>query len=76
MLPASDTHTHPFILIHTPSHRRWFARLVAMNDWLIHARTGVTRHGYQQAALEAALQATGAAIGRCVFFLRVAFIKG
>jgi len=28
--------------------RRWFVRFVAMNDWLIHARTGLTRHSYQQ----------------------------
>ena len=40
-----------------------------MNDWLIHARTGVTRHGYQQACADAALASFDGAVERYVIHL-------
>lgn len=36
--------------------RRWLLGLVAVNDCLAHAETGIVRHLYQQAALEAEAQ--------------------
>ena len=38
---STDPPTHPPTLL-------WFVRFLAMNDWLIHARTGLIRHRYQQ----------------------------
>lgn len=71
-----STHTHTMDGINQRQYhcgptrlivRRWFPRFVAMNDWLIHARTGVTRHAYQQAAEAQALAAATVPVERCVY---------